>query len=564
MLTHIHIWNFAIVEGLDLPLENGLTVLTGETGAGKSILLDALGLALGDRADSSVIRHGAEKAEISVTFSTHDAPEAEAWLREHELDSAGECIIRRVIAAGGPSKAFINGKPAAAASLRELGEMLVDLHGQHEHQSLLRQEAQRQLLDDFAGHGGLLAELADAWRRWREKQSELERLRQAASERDDRLELLRYQVQELEELGLAEGELAELEAEHRRLANASGLLETGQRVLQTLDGDDPACAGNLLAAALHDVGEMSATDPALAGVTELLDSAVIQSREAASELRRYLDGLELDPERLAWLEQRLATIQDLARKHHCEPEALPALLPRLQAELAELEQAEVRAGNLQAEVDAALDAYHRLAQKLGKSRRSAARKLGKAVTESMQTLGMEGGRFEVSVTPLEPQAPAATGLERIAFMVSANPGQPLKPLAKVASGGELSRISLAIQVITARDSRIPTLIFDEVDVGIGGRVAEIVGQLLRTLGEQRQVICVTHLPQVAALGHHHLQVSKTADRNQTHSHIAILDADARVDELARMLGGIEITEQTLSHAREMIERAGAPGTPGTP
>ena len=561
MLTHIHIWNFAIVEGLDLPLENGLTVLTGETGAGKSILLDALGLALGDRADSSVIRHGAEKAEISVTFSTHDAPEAEAWLREHELDSAGECIIRRVIAAGGPSKAFINGKPAAAASLRELGEMLVDLHGQHEHQSLLRQEAQRQLLDDFAGHGGLLAELADAWRRWREKQSELERLRQAASERDDRLELLRYQVQELEELGLAEGELAELEAEHRRLANASGLLETGQRVLQTLDGDDPACAGNLLAAALHDVGEMSATDPALAGVTELLDSAVIQSREAASELRRYLDGLELDPERLAWLEQRLATIQDLARKHHCEPEALPALLPRLQAELEELEQAEVRAGNLQAEVDAALDAYHRLAQKLGKSRRSAARKLGKAVTESMQTLGMEGGRFEVSVTPLEPQAPAATGLERIAFMVSANPGQPLKPLAKVASGGELSRISLAIQVITARDSRIPTLIFDEVDVGIGGRVAEIVGQLLRTLGEQRQVICVTHLPQVAALGHHHLQVSKTADRNQTHSHIAILDADARVDELARMLGGIEITEQTLSHAREMIERAGTPGTP---
>ncbi len=560
MLTHIHIWNFAIVEGLDLPLEGGLTVLTGETGAGKSILLDALGLALGDRADSGVIRHGAEKAEISVTFSTEDAPEAEAWLREHELASAGECIIRRVISAGGKSRAFINGKPAPAASLRELGEMLVDLHGQHEHQSLLRQDAQRRLLDDFAGHDRRLAELADAWQDWREKQTELARLRHAASERDDRLELLRYQVQELEELALAEGELAELEAEHRRLANASGLLETGQRVLLTLDGDDPACAGNLLAAALHDVGEMSETDPQLAGVTELLDSAVIQAREAASELRRYLDGLELDPERLAWLEARLATIQDLARKHHCDPAELPGLLPRLQAELAELEQAEVRAGNLQAEVDAALARYRTLAEKLGKSRRSAARKLGKAVTESMQTLGMEGGRFEVSVTPLETDTPAVTGLERIAFQVSANPGQPLKPLARVASGGELSRISLAIQVITARDSRIPTLIFDEVDVGIGGRVAEIVGQLLRTLGEQRQVICVTHLPQVAALGHHHLQVQKTAERNRTHSHIAVLDREARVDELARMLGGIEITDQTRSHAREMIERAGTPGT----
>ncbi len=561
MLTHIHIWNFAIVERLDLPLEGGLTVLTGETGAGKSILLDALGLALGDRADTGVIRHGAGKAEISVTFSTHDAPEAEAWLQAHELDSAGECIIRRVIAASGPSKAFINGKPAPAASLRELGEMLVDLHGQHEHQSLVRRDAQRQLLDDFAGHGKLLGELADAFRNWRDKQAEWDRLRQAASDRDDRLELLRYQVRELEELGLAEGELAELEAEHRRLANASGLLETGQRVLLTLDGDDPACAASLLASGLHDVSEMRETDPQLADVVELLDSAVIQAREAASELRHYLDGLELDPERLAWVEQRLAAITDLARKHHCAPEELPALLPRLQAELAELEQAEVRAGNLQAEVDAALAAYRKLAEKLGKGRRRAAKKLGEAVTESMQTLGMEGGRFEVAVEPLESDTPAATGLEGIEFRVSANPGQPVRPLAKVASGGELSRISLAIQVITARDSRIPSLIFDEVDVGIGGRVAEIVGQLLRTLGQQRQVICVTHLPQVAALGHHHLQVSKTAERDRTHSRIQILDAEERVDELARMLGGIEITEQTLSHAREMIERAGTPGTP---
>jgi DNA repair protein RecN (Recombination protein N) len=557
MLTHIHIWNFAIVESLDLELEAGLTVLTGETGAGKSILLDALNLALGDRADTGVIRHGADKAEISVTFSTHDAPEAEAWLKERELDSAEECIIRRTISTSGPSKAFINGKPTPIQSLRELGEMLVDLHGQHEHQSLLRRDAQRQLLDDYAGHTPLLMKLGEAYQQWRDLEAELVALTRASSDRDARLELLSYQVKELEALDLSEGELPELEAEHKRLANANQLLDTGNRVLHLLEDNEDAALGALLGQSCNDIQQLAQSDAALNSVAELLDSATIQVREASSDLRHYLDGLELDPERLSWIDQRLATISDLARKHHLSAEELPALLPRLQTELTNLQQADVRSDQIRQEVETALKQYHTLATKLSKSRDKAAKALNQAVTDSMQTLGMEGGQFAIQLEPLNEDTPAPQGMERAEFVVSANPGQPLKPLTKVASGGELSRISLAIQVITAAQTRIPTLIFDEVDVGIGGRVAEIVGHQLRALAGHRQVVCVTHLPQVAALGHHHLQVSKRSDTDTTISEIQELSNDQRVDELARMLGGIEITEQTLSHAREMIERAQA-------
>jgi DNA repair protein RecN (Recombination protein N) len=557
MLTHIHIWNFAIVESLDLELEAGLTVLTGETGAGKSILLDALNLALGDRADTSVIRHGADKAEISVTFSTHDVPETEAWLRERELDSAEECIIRRTISASGPSKAFVNGKPMPIQSLRELGEMLVDLHGQHEHQSLLRREAQRQLLDDYAGHGKLLSELGAIYDDWRDLEAELLTLQKASSDRDARLELLSYQVKELEALALSQDELPELEAEHSRLANANQLLETGNRVLHLLEENEDGALGTLLGQSCNDMQHLAQADATLGSVAELLDSATIQVREASSELRHYLDGLELDPARLDWIEQRLATIQDLSRKHHVTTEELPALLPNLRQELANLEQAEVRSEEIRQEVTAAQKQYRTLAKKLSQSREKAAKTLNQAVSDSMQTLGMQGGRFEIQLEPYGEDTPMLQGMERAEFVVSANPGQPLKSLTKVASGGELSRISLAIQVITAAQTRIPTLIFDEVDVGIGGRVAEIVGHQLRALAAHRQVICVTHLPQVAALGHHHLQVSKHSDTDTTISEIQELSAEQRVDELARMLGGIEITEQTLSHAREMIERARA-------
>ncbi|MDY6980739.1 MAG: DNA repair protein RecN [Pseudomonadota bacterium] len=556
MLTHIHIWNFAIVEKLDLAMDPDLTVFTGETGAGKSILLDALSLALGDRADSAVIRHGADKAEISVTFSTADAPQAEAWLAERELASENECIIRRTISSNGPSKAFINGKPSPIQSLRELGEMLVDLHGQHEHQSLLKRDIQRQLLDDYAGHQPLLQQLREVYQRWQQHKSELDSLRQASSERDARLDLLRFQVNELDTLALAENEPQELEQEHKRLANASQLLETSERVSQLLQDNDETNASQLLSQCSSELQQLADTDTRLGTVAELLDSALIQVREAGSELRHYLDALELDPGRLSWVEQRLSEIHALARKHHVAVEELPDVLPQLQQQLESLEHADVQLGQLQQSLEEAENEYRQLAQQLSEGRQQAAARLAEQVTQSMQTLGMEGGRFDVQLAPRE-EGFSPNGLERVEFIVSANPGQPLRPLSRVASGGELSRISLAIQVITAQDTRIPTLIFDEVDVGIGGRVAEIVGLQLRELAAHRQVLCVTHLPQVAALGQHHFQVSKRAASDVTISEIVELKPEQRVDEIARMLGGIEITDQTLSHAREMIDRAQA-------
>jgi len=554
MLTHIHIWNFAIVEQLDMELEDGLTVLTGETGAGKSILLDALNLSLGDRADTGVIRHGAEKAEISVTFDTANAPEAENWLKDHELDSEQECIIRRVVSNKGSSKAFINGKPAPIQQLRELGEMLVDLHGQHEHQSLLKATAQRQLLDDYATHNDLVKQVNETYQSWYQLRAELQRLSEAQRDRNEKLELLRYQVDELEKLSLTESELPKLDAEHKKLANATQLISTCEKTVHMLEDNEQGAVNSLLSYASTDIQSLCDTDENLKGIAEVLDSALIQSREATSELRDYMDRLEIDPQRLEEIEQRLATITDLSRKHHVRPEELPALLPQLQEQLSELENAEGRLNNLEDDINKAAADYKKLADKLSQSRTKAAKKLSKAVTNSMQELGMEGGRFEAQLT-IEEQF-SAYGLEKIDFMVSANPGQPVKPLTKVASGGELSRISLAIQVITAQNSRIPTLIFDEVDVGIGGRVAEIVGRLLRELGCQQQVICVTHLPQVAALGHHHLQVSKQKATDTTISQIAQLQSPQRIEEIARMLGGIEITEQTLSHAEEMLKKAG--------
>ncbi len=555
MLTHIHIWNFAIVEQLDLELEAGMTVLTGETGAGKSILLDALGLALGDRADSNVIRHGAEKAEISVTFDTRQASAAELWLKEHELDSEEECIIRRTISSKGASRAFINGKPCPITLLRELGEMLVDLHGQHEHHSLLRHEVQQQLLDDYADHSALLSALTQAYKQWQSLNKDMLVLDKARSERASRLELLRYQVSELETLNLAEGEADELDVEHKRLANAQQIMQSNDHILNLLEENEQSSINSLLAQSLSDLQSLTEMDANLQSTSELLDSASIQINEAISELRLYRDQITLDPQRLAEIETRLASITDLSRKHQISASELPAHFVRLQEELNNLEQADIRAGHLQEDIEQASAEYLSRARKLSQSRNKAAKKLASQISERMQQLGMEGGRFAIELMPREKNNFSIQGMEQAEFVVSANPGQPLKALNKVASGGELSRISLAIQVISANASLSPTLIFDEVDVGIGGRVAEIVGRQLRELGGQQQVICVTHLPQVAALGHHHLQVCKQADADNTSSDIQTLSDSQRVDEVARMLGGLKITEQTLSHAREMIEDA---------
>ncbi|MDH5601515.1 MAG: DNA repair protein RecN [Gammaproteobacteria bacterium] len=554
MLTHIHIWNFAIVEALDIELEAGLSVLTGETGAGKSILLDALGLALGDRADNTIIRHGENRAEISVTFDTREAANAEAWLKEHELDSEHECIIRRTVNEKGPSKAFINGKPATVQQLRELGEMLVDLHGQHEHQSLMKADIQQQLLDDYADHSVLLNEVKEHYKNWYQLKNELEKLSTEKSEREHRLDLLRYQATELETLALKTGESDELDAEHKRLSNASQLVQTTEKTLYALEEDDNGAITQQLNILTQELQSLAKTDNKLNDIASLLDSAAIQLNEASSELRHYLDNLELDPQRLSEIDERIGNIHTIARKHQVSPDELVELLPNLQQELYSLENADIRLESLQSEIEATAAAYKKAADKLTTSRSKAANVLSGKVTASMSELGMDGGVFKVALNPYGTDSFHVNGNEQVEFLVSANPGQPPKLLSKVASGGEISRISLAIQVIAAESTRIPTLIFDEVDVGIGGRVAEIVGMKLKQLASHRQVICVTHLAQVAAQGDHHLQVSKQSDMATTISQINYLDKQQRVNELARMMGGIEITQQTLSHAEEMLSK----------
>lgn len=574
MLIQLCIRDFAIVEQLELELASGLTAVTGETGAGKSILVDAIGLLLGDRADSGVIRHGAGRADLSAVFDLGQLPAASAWLNERDLAGEGDCHLRRVIAGGGRSRNYINGVPQPAQALRELGELLVDIHGQHEHQSLLRREAQRQLLDDYAGNQTWVAELAEHYRSWSQLRQDLRALRQASGERDARLDILRYHLRELVALDLAEGEVAELEREQRRLANASQLLETGQRLLNWLTEGDSDAMADRLGQSLRELDTLSRLDPRLAPVSELLNAALIQVQEAGGELRGYVSDLDLDPDHLARIEQRLAAALQLARKHRTAPEELPALRTRFETELDRLEHSETRLDELQQAVTAARAVYQEQADRLSERRTAAARELGERVSGALAELGMPGGRFHITLERQDQPAPG--GLETVEFQVSANPGQPLRPLAKVASGGELSRISLAIQVITARAARIPTLIFDEVDSGIGGGVAEVVGRQLRALGGNRQVLCVTHLPQVAAQAHQHFKVDKQTDGASTHTQVLPLDASARVTEIARMLGGLELTASTLAHAREMVEKTdssttnertistGTGGSPRTP
>ncbi|MFO1370925.1 MAG: DNA repair protein RecN [Candidatus Competibacteraceae bacterium] len=553
MLIHLRIRDFAIVEELELELATGMTAVTGETGAGKSILVDAIGLLLGDRADSGVIRHGAERADLSAAFDLDSLPTARAWLSEHDLDGERECHLRRVVASNGRSRNYINGVPQPAQALRDLGERLVDIHGQHEHQSLLRRDAQRQLLDDYAGNQALLAEVEGHYQDWNRLQQELRNLRQASSERDARLDILRYHLRELTALNLAEGEVAELESEQRRLANASQLLEAGQRLLGWLTESDENAITDRLNQSLRELDALSRLDTRLTPVGEMLNAALIQVQEASSELRGYVQELDLDPDHLARVEQRLAAAHQLARKHRATAEELPALRVRFEAELDCLEHSETWLEELQEAVQVALAAYKTSAGQLSERRTMAAWDLGERVTAALAGLGMPGGRFSIFWSGWTNPRPA--GWRRWSLEVSANPGQPLRPLAKVASGGELSRISLAIQVITARAARIPTLIFDEVDTGIGGGVAEVVGRELRTLGHSRQVLCVTHLPQVAAQAHQHLKVEKQTDGESTHTQVLPLNTDERVTEIARMLGGLELTENTLAHAREMVEKA---------
>jgi DNA repair protein RecN (Recombination protein N) len=562
MLSHIHIRNFAIVDEIDVELDDGMTALTGETGAGKSILVDALGLVLGDRADSGVIRHGCDRAEISAGFETGSHPAVSAWLAERELDMDGECQLRRVINRGGRTRGYINGQPAPMQSLRELGEMLVDIHGQHEHQSLLRSSVQRQLLDDFGGHSALLSKVAGLYGEWLATREELDAVISDDTERDARLDLLRYQLQELDTLGLTAEDIRNIDEEHSRLANAGQLLETCQLGLARLDADDGNTAYSLINRTLEELTELAVLDSRLGDSTRLLSDASILLQECIDSLRHYTDRLELDPGRLQWLEERIGILHDLARKHRCPAEELPAVEQALRRELDNIEHADQHREALQARLEELEARYTDSARQLSGARKKAAVKFGREITRAMQTLGMAGGVFEVAVAARSNKSFSAHGVDSIEFRVSANKGLPVQPLAKVASGGELSRISLSIQVISAGSDTTPTMIFDEVDSGIGGGVAEIVGQKLRALGADRQVLCVTHLPQVAALANHQMQVSKLAGEDTTHTRIRPLDDGERIDEIARMLGGVKITRQTREHAREMIEQAQTAGKSG--
>ncbi len=554
MLLTLNIRDFVIVDRLALEFQPGFTVLTGETGAGKSILIDALSLVLGERADAGVVRAGAERAEIEAEFDLGELPQLEAWLAENELSGdPGMCLMRRVVDAGGRSRAFVNGRSATLQQLREAGEFLVDIHGQHAHQSLLKTSAQRDLLDAYAGLGRQARETAAAWKEWQAlRRARLEREKNAAAYAEE-LERLEWQEKELAALNFSIPEWEELQAEHGRLTHAASLMEGAQYGLETLSEADAACLAqvNGVIARLNNLVEH---DAGLKEVLELLEPAEVQLREAAYGLRHYLQRLDLDPGRLSQCEQRLADVHDAARKYRASPEQLPDLLAEKQARLDQLRGAESGGGDAQRE-QAAQARYLDAAGRLSAARREAALELGEKVSATMQTLAMTGGRFEVALTAIASQEGAtgsAHGLEEIEFLVGAHGGLQPKPLAKVASGGELSRISLAIQVIASKVSRVPTLIFDEVDVGIGGGVAEIVGQLLKQLGAERQVLCVTHLPQVAAQGNHHWQVSKSAAGGSVVSRIQVLDQVARIEEIARMLGGVDITETTRKHAAEML------------
>lgn len=548
MLRRLTIRDFVIVDRLELEFDGGFGALTGETGAGKSILLDALSLALGGRADAAAVRVGRDKADIVAEFDLPARDGLADWMRDQDLPADdGGVILRRVVEAGGRSRAWINGVPVTQGQLREAGEWLADIHGQHAHHALLKADAQRNLLDARAGAGELVRELARCYREW-QRVAELRRAAEADSAASEReRELLAWQVRELRELAFDPQEWAELNAEHARLAHAAALMQGADEALALLGDGEVSVLGQLRHVNVR-CESMAEIDASLTDVQELLSSAAIQADEALHALRRYRDRLELDPARLDEIDRRIAQVTDLSRKYRAEPEAFPGLLEGFERKLGEL-VARADPERLARDEARAHEAYRECAAKLSSLRRPAALQLSREVSEAMQTLAMAGGQFEVA---LDACAPGAAGLETVEFRVAANPNQPLRPLAKVASGGELSRIGLAIQVMTSRDAATPTLIFDEVDVGIGGGVAEIVGRLLHRLGRERQVLCVTHLPQVAACADWQWNIAKTLRDGTVVSVVTPLDAAGRVEEIARMLGGVNITATTRRHASEML------------
>jgi DNA repair protein RecN (Recombination protein N) len=555
MLESLRIRNFAIIDEVEVELDNGMTVLTGETGAGKSILVDALGLVLGERGSATLVRQGAERAELSAEFATRALPAVCDWLAEQELDMDGECVVRRVIGADGRSRAFINGNPVPLQSLKALGEKLVDIHGQHFHQSLAKRRIQRQLLDFYGGLDSQLQQVRDAFTAWRTLANKLEALENANADRAARLDLLQYQVRELEALDLAGDEIDELEAERQKLANAGNIVDGVSVALRAIFDEDEGNAQSLIAEAGSRLERLVDMDKALEAPLALLTEAGIQVTEAADALRHYADSLDMDPARRDWVEERLNAIHNVARKHRVDPGELVALHTGLAEELDDLLHAEERGAELSRKTSSALETYRAAAAKLSAARQKTSRAFAGAVTAAMAGLGMPGGIFEVAIDSDAAREPRADGIDTLEFLITANPGQPPQPLARIASGGELSRMSLAIQVIASGGSDIPVMVFDEVDSGVGGGVAEMVGRRLSELGGDRQVLCVTHLPQVASQADHHLRINKISDKKSTRISVSTLNHHERVEELSRMLGGVKITQRTREHAEEMLEAA---------
>jgi DNA repair protein RecN (Recombination protein N) len=553
MLETLYVKDFAIVEHAEIHFGEGLTVVTGETGAGKSLLVDALLLLAGSRGDSGLVRHGCDRAELSARFAIDGREDLLAWLRAEELDDDSACELRRVIRSEGSSRAWINGRPVALAQLKALGERLIEIHGQHEHQTLLDRAAQMDLLDAFGGHDDARRTVTGLAQDWRQRQARIAALTGGA-DHAERIDWLSHQLAELDRHALDGEAFAALEDDHRRLANAGQLVQGCAGLAERIDGDGEFALTRLLHRAQADAQRLAELDPRLGGVADLLDAARIQVEEAGDTLTRYQDALDLDPERLAEIEAQLTKLHELSRKHRRPMAELKPLSDELRNELDALRGAGDELERLRGESERIAADYERAAAALSQARAQAGDRLATAVTALMGELGM-AGRFEVQLEPDGDGVPSAAGRERCELLVSTNPGQPPRALRKVASGGELSRIGLAIEVAALGADATGTMVFDEVDSGVGGAVAEIVGQKLRRLAAGCQVLCVTHLPQVAAQAHHHLRVAKSSDADSTRVQIEPLDEGARRDEVARMLGGVEITRQTLAHARQMLDSA---------
>lgn len=553
MLKSLHIQNFTIIDKLELEFFSGLSVLTGETGAGKSIIIDAIGLVLGDRADINTIRAEKESAEIVLIIDTPPDSACTQWLLAHDFEADSDCILRRVVRRDGKSRAYVNNVPVPLKTLKELGERIINIYGQHAHQALMHTATQRELIDQFANQKKQLLQLRNLYKQWHEHKETMERLNNSSNDITSTIELLRYQIDELDQLGMLENEYEELEQKHNRLANADQLQQSTLLASQKLKNEDGSDIYSQLGAACTEVSALLETDKNLLAINQSLEEAYTLVNDCANELRNYADSVEVDAQELALVEQRLITVDQIARKHKISANEIFALHGNLSAQLQELTKPEYDLDALQTIIENLESEYRLIAKEVSTKRTSAAAKLSKQVTNALKNLGMDKARMEMHIGYNENSLPSLHGLDTIELRVQTNPGQKMLPLSQVASGGELSRISLAIQMIAVDKLDVPVLIFDEVDAGVGGAIAEVVGKELRNIGEHRQVMCITHLAQVAANAHHHYRVNKYSDSADTVSAIDYLDRAKRITEIARMLGGVKLTENTFLHAQEMLE-----------